>query len=179
MTHGELAKALKLSRPTISRDVKKGMPLSIEGAKEWRDEHKEFKGEKTGPKPKIEYDEPVPQLPNRLRRERQEYQIAKRLALMDASEGAKLNELRQEYDKVARLVQADYLDRIDCALNRRLLSTYGDPDDCFESFVKALVELADHWQNVLDTEYDESKDAAAKPASREKGPTVLRVDRAG
>ena len=52
MTHAELAKALKLSRPTISRDVKKGMPLDVSRAKEWRDEHKEFRGEKTGPKAK-------------------------------------------------------------------------------------------------------------------------------
>jgi hypothetical protein len=140
--------------PTISRDVAKGMPLNIEGAKRWRDEHKEFKGEKTGPKPKIEYDD-EPQLPNWLRRERQEYQISKRLALMDASDGEKLDELRLQYDKVARLVQADYLDRIDHALTRRLLSVYGDPEDCFASFVNALSELVDKWQEVLDAEDDE------------------------
>ena len=156
MTHAELAKALKLSRPTISRDVKKGMPLDVARAKEWRNEHKEFRGDKTGPKPKIEYDdEEEPQLPNWLRRERQEYQIAKRLAQLDASDGAKLEELRAEYDKVARLVQADYLDRIDRALNRRLLSTFGHPDDCLASFVDALSELSDKWQEVLDTEDDE------------------------
>jgi hypothetical protein len=153
MTHAELAKALRLSRPTISRDAAKGMPLDVQRAKEWREEHKEFRGEKTGPKPKIEYDdEPEPQLPKWLRRERQEYQLAKQMARMDANDGEKLLALRQEYDKAARLVQADYLDRIDRALSRRLLSTYGEPDDCFESFVKELGELADKWQKILAVE---------------------------
>ena len=125
-------------------------------AKEWRDEHKEFRGEKTGPKPKIEGDDDDrPQSPNWLRREQQEYQIAKRMCSVD---GAKRDELRVEYDKLARLVQADYLVRIDSALHRRLLSTYGDPEDCFASFVNALVELADRWQEILDEGDDESKD---------------------
>ena len=74
MTHAELAKALKLSRP-ISRDVAKGMPVDVRGAKGWREEHKEFRGEKTSPKPKIEYDdESEPQLPKWLRLELKEWQ---------------------------------------------------------------------------------------------------------
>jgi hypothetical protein len=152
MTHGELAKALNLSRPTISRDVKKGMPLNVRGAKEWREEHKTILGEKTGPKTIERYDEPQPQLPKFLLREIEEIRLAKRIASMDANDGEKLVTLRQEYDKAARLVQVDSLNRIDRAVNRRLLSTYGDPDDCFASFVRALVELADKWQEVLDVE---------------------------
>ena len=160
MTHAALAKALKLSRPTISRDVAEGMPLDVKGAEEWRDVHKEFRGEKTGPKPKIEYDDELePQLPKFVRRELKEYSIAKQISKLDARDSrdrAKMDELRAEYDKIARLVQADYLDRIDCALNRRLLSTFGSPDDCFESFVKDLVELADKWRDVLETEAEEA-----------------------
>lgn len=155
MTHGELAKALRLSRPTISRDVKKGMPLDVARAKEWRNEHKEFRGEKTGPKPKIEYDDDEPRLPRFVLREIDEIRLAKRIAPMDASDGAKLDALRAEYDKVARLVQLDYLFRIDNALTRRMLSTCGDPDDCLASFVNALSELVDKWQEVLDAEDDE------------------------
>jgi hypothetical protein len=56
MTHASLAHALKLSRPTISRNVKNGMPLDVEGAKLWRAAHVLYRGEKTGPKPKIEYE---------------------------------------------------------------------------------------------------------------------------
>jgi hypothetical protein len=100
MTHAELAKALKLSRPTISRDVAKGMPLDVKGAKEWREEHKEFRGEKTGPKPKIGYDdESEPQLPRFLLREIEEIRLTKRIAAMDGNDGEKLVALRQEYDK--------------------------------------------------------------------------------
>ena len=57
-----------------------------------------------------------------------------------------------EHFQVARLVQADYLDRIDYALTRRLMSAYGDPNDCFESFVRELGELADKWQEILDAD---------------------------
>ena len=57
-----------------------------------------------------------------------------------------------EHIQVARLVQAGYLDRIDYALTRRLMSVYGDPDDCFESFVRELGELADKWQEILDAD---------------------------
>jgi len=78
---------------------------------------------------------------------------------MDASDGEKLDTLRVEYDKVARLVQADYLDRKDCAINRRLLSVYGGPDDCFHSFVNALAELEKKWQEVLIAECDDSDQA--------------------
>jgi hypothetical protein len=158
MTHAELAKALKLSRPTISRDVAKGMPLDGRGAQEWREEHKEFRGDKTGPKT-IEYDEPEPQqLPRFLLREIEEIRLARRVVTMDAKDGDKLDALRAEYDKVPRLVQADYLARIDHALTRRLLSVYGSPDDCFESFVRELMDLADRWRKVLAVECDESAD---------------------
>ena len=75
---------------------------------------------------------------------------------MDAGDGEKLDELRSQYDKVARLVQADYLDRIDSALNRRVLSTRGDTEDCSANFVQALVELADHWQEILEAGDDEN-----------------------
>lgn len=56
MTHAKLARALKLSRPTISRDVAKGMPLDVRGAKKWRDENKLIRINKSGPKPKVEYE---------------------------------------------------------------------------------------------------------------------------
>ena len=61
-------------------------------------------------------------MPKFVLREVEEVRLAKRLARMDASDGVKLDELELEYDKVARLVQADCLDRIDHALTRRLLS---------------------------------------------------------
>jgi hypothetical protein len=32
------------------------------------------------------------------------------------------------------------------------MSVYGDPDDCFESFVRELGELADKWQEILDAD---------------------------
>lgn len=54
MTHAELAQALELSRPQISRDVAKGMPLDVQGAKKWRNENKLVRINKSGPKPKIE-----------------------------------------------------------------------------------------------------------------------------
>ena len=149
MTHSELAKSLKLSRSTISRDVAKGMPLDIAGAKRWREEFKDIRGEKTGPKTIEHYDEPEQRLPKFLLREIEEVRLAKRIAPMHASDGEKLVALRQEYDKVACLVQADYLDRLDCALTRRMLSTYGGPGDCFESFVEALAELVEKWQEAL------------------------------
>ncbi len=155
MTHSELAKSLKLSRSTISRDVAKGMPVDIAGAKRWREEFKDIRGEKTGPKTIEHYDEPEQRLPKFLLLEIEEIRLAKRLAPMDASDGEKLDALRAEHDKVARLVQVDYLFRIDNALTRRMLSTCGDPDDCFASYVNALSELVDKWQEVLDAEDDE------------------------
>jgi hypothetical protein len=94
-------------------------------------------------------------LPKFVLREIEEVRLAKRLARMDASDAAKLDELELEYDKVARLVQADYLDRIDHALTRRLLSVYGHPEDCFASLVRALSELVEKCQEVLGTEDDE------------------------
>lgn len=132
------------------------MPLNIAGAKRWRDENKDIRGEKTGPKTIDEdEDEPEAQLPNFLLREIKEYRLSKRIVGMDARDNGRLDELRQEYDKLARLVEADYLDRIDSALNRRLVSTYGEPGDCFESFVGALGELVDKWEEIMDTKDDE------------------------
>jgi hypothetical protein len=50
MTHAQLAKALNLSRATISKDAAKGMPVNVQGAKQWREDNKLFQVNKTGPK---------------------------------------------------------------------------------------------------------------------------------
>jgi hypothetical protein len=68
MTRSELAKALRLARSTVTRDVAAGMPLDIRGAREWRAEHKNIVGEKTGPKTQEREDEKEKaSLPNWLR----------------------------------------------------------------------------------------------------------------
>ncbi len=51
MTHKQLAQALNLSRPQISKDVARGMPVDLPGAKQWRSDNKLFQVNKTGPKP--------------------------------------------------------------------------------------------------------------------------------
>ena len=78
MTHSELAKALRLARSTVS-DVAAGTPLDIRGAKEWRAEHKNIVGEKTGPKTVEHEEEERVQLPNWLRQEHREYLLSKQI----------------------------------------------------------------------------------------------------
>jgi hypothetical protein len=78
MTHAELAKALKLSRSTVTRDVARGMPLNVRGAIEWREEFKDIRGEKTGPKT-IDFDDEdyeTPSVPRWVRHEHEEYLLS-------------------------------------------------------------------------------------------------------
>lgn len=51
MTHADLAKALSLSRPQVSKDIKRGMPANVKGAKAWREDNKLFQVNKSGRKP--------------------------------------------------------------------------------------------------------------------------------
>jgi hypothetical protein len=166
MTHAELAKALKLARSTVTRAVAVGMPLDIRGAKEWRAEHKNIVGEKTGPKTvEREEDERV-QLPNWLRHEHREYLLSKQIGdLMftiprTANQDNQLTALRAKYELIADAVLDDHLDLIDAALTRRLLTCGGfSPDEATEKYVNALSELVEKWQELLDASDDESADA--------------------
>ena len=128
MTHAELAKALKLARSTVTRDVAAGMPLNIRGAKEWRAEHKNIVGEKTGPKTPHEEREENEQvgLPNWLREEHRERLLSQQIQdLMwtsnrTAAQDNQLVALRSTYELLANDVLTDHLELIEAALNRRL-----------------------------------------------------------
>lgn len=52
--------------------------------------------------------------------------------------------------------------RIDSAIERRFVGTYGEPGDCFESFVEVLAELVEKWQAILYAE-DEEELAESAP----------------
>jgi hypothetical protein len=157
MTHSELAKGLKLARSTVTRDVAAGMPIDIRGAKEWRAEHKNISGEKTGPKGvEREEDERV-QLPNWLRQEHREYLLAKRIGdLMftiprSANQDAQLVALRAKYELIADAVLDDHLELIDAALTRRLLTCGGfSKDEATEKYLNGLTELVERWTEVLE-----------------------------
>jgi hypothetical protein len=163
MTHSELAKALKLARSTVTRDVAAGMPLDIRGAREWRAEHKNIVGEKTGPKTlEREEDEHV-QLPNWLRQEHREYLLSKQIGdLMftiprTANQDNQLIELRAKYELIADAVLDDHLELIDAALTRRLLTCDGfSKDEATEKYLNGLTELVERWQEILDVDDNET-----------------------
>jgi hypothetical protein len=158
MTHAELAKALKLARSTVTRDVAAGMPLDIRGAREWRAEHKNIIGEKTGPKTvEREEDERV-QLPNWLRQEHREYLLAKQIGdLMfttrTANQDGQLAALRAKYELIADAVLDDHLELIDAALTRRLLTCGGfSKDEATEKYLNGLTELVERWPEILEAD---------------------------
>jgi hypothetical protein len=165
MTHSELAKALKLARSTVTRDVAAGMPLDIRGARSWREEHKNIGGEKTGPKTE-ERDEvqcvAVSQLD---RRENQERLLSKQIQELmwtsprTANQDKHLVELRAKYELLAADVLDDHLELIEGALNRRFFTCGGfSSDEALEKCVGTLSELVEKWQELLDAD-DESEDA--------------------
>jgi hypothetical protein len=159
MTHSELAKALHLARSTVTRDVAAGMPLNIRGAKEWRAEHKNISGEKTGPKTvEREEDERV-QLPNWLRQEHREYLLSNQIGELmftiprTANQDNQLAALRVKYELIADAVLDDHLDRIDAALTRRLLTCGGfSKDEATERYLNGLTELVERWTEILDVD---------------------------
>ena len=170
MTHAELAKALHLARSTVTRDVAAGMPLNIRGAREWREEHKNIVGEKTGPKTQEheEHEEKERvQLPNWLRQEQRERLLSQQIqGLMWTSprtvnQDNQLVALRAKYELLAADVLDDHLELIEAALNRRFFTCGGfSSDEAAEKYVGALSELVEKWQEVLDADDDESEDAA-------------------
>jgi hypothetical protein len=168
MTHSELAKALHLARSTVTRDVAAGMPLDIRGAREWREEHKNISGEKTGPKVQEPEEKERVQLPNWLRREHQEYLLSKQIQELmwtsprTANQDKQLVDLRAKYELMAATVLDDHLDLIEAALNRRLFTCGGfNPDEAFEKYVNALSELAEKWQEINDVDDEEDETALA------------------
>jgi hypothetical protein len=170
MTHAELAKALKLARSTVTRDVAAGMPLDIRGAREWREEHKNISGEKTGPKAQEHEEQERVQLPNWLRREHQEYLLSKQIQELmwtiprTANQDNRLVALRARYEVLADGVLNDHLGLIEAALNRRLFTCGGfNPDEALERYVNALSELAEKWQEINDV--DDVEDEAETPAT--------------
>jgi hypothetical protein len=169
MTHAELAKALHLARSTVTRDVAAGMPLNIRGAREWREEHKNIVGEKTGPKTQEheEHEEKERvQLPNWLRQEHRERLLSQQIQdLMwtsprTANQDNQVVALRAKYELLADAVLSDHLDTIEAALNRRLFTCGGfSSDEAPEKYVNALSELVERWQEILET--DEADDEAS------------------
>jgi hypothetical protein len=165
MTHAELAKGLRLARSTVTRDVAAGMPLNIRGAREWRAEHKNIVGEKTGPKTQEREDESEKQgLPNWLRQEHRERLLSQQIRdLMwtnprTANRDAQLVTLRAKYELLAASVLDDHLELVEAALNRRFLSCGGfSPDEAPERYVDALSELVEKWQGILDAEGDKEQ----------------------
>jgi hypothetical protein len=164
MTHSELAKSLRLSRSTVSRDVAAGMPLDIRGAKEWRAEHKNIAGDKTGPKTVDREEDERVQLPNWLRQEHREYLLSKQIGdLMftnprTAYQDEQLTALRAKYELIADAVLDDHLDLIDAALHRRLLTCGGfSKDEATEKYLAGLVELVERWTKILADDEEEPK----------------------
>jgi hypothetical protein len=162
MTHLELAKALHLARSTVTRDVAAGMPTNIRGAKEWRAEHKNIVGEKTGPKTQErEEDEEKGKtcLPNWLRQEHREKLLSKQIQdLMwtsprTANQDAQLVALRAKYELLANDVLTDHIELIEAALNRRLFTSGGfTANEALEKYVNALSEVVERWQEILDAD---------------------------
>jgi hypothetical protein len=164
MTHSELAKALKLARSTVTRDVAAGMPLDIRGAKEWRAEHKNISGEKTGPKTVEREDSEKQGLPNWLRQEHQERLLSEQIQNLMWTSPRTVNQdnqlvtLRAKYELLAASVLDDHLELVEAALNRRFLSCGGfSPDEAPERYVDALSELVEKWQGILDGEGDKEQ----------------------
>jgi hypothetical protein len=159
MTHSELAKALRLARSTVTRDVAAGMPLDIRGAKEWRAEHKNISGEKTGPKTQREDESEKQGLPNWLRQEHRERLLSKQIQdLMwtnprTANQDAQLAALRTKYELLADAVLNDHVDLIESAFNRRLFTSGGfTANEAPEKYVNALSEIVERWQEILDAD---------------------------
>src|ERR1700747_2614018 len=162
MTHAELAKALHLARSPVTRDVAAGMPLNIRGAREWREEHKNIVGEKTGPKTQEheEHEEKERvQLPNWLRQEHRERLLSQQIQdLMwtsprTANQEKQLVALRAKYEVLAAAVVNDYLATIEAALNRRLFTCGGfSSDEAIDKYVGALSELVERWQEILEAD---------------------------
>lgn len=157
MTHSELAKALKLARSTVTRDVAAGMPLNIRGAKEWRAEHKNISGEKTGPKTEERDEENRIAVSQSDRREHQERLLSKQIQDLMWTSPRTVNQnnesvtLRAKYELLAASVLDDHLELVEAALNRRLFSCGGfSPDEALEKYVNALSELVEKWQGILD-----------------------------
>jgi hypothetical protein len=172
MTHAELAKALKLARSTVTRDVAAGIPLDIRGAREWREEHKNISGEKTGPKAQEHEEQERVQLPNWLRREHQEYLLSKQIQELmwtiprTANQDNQLVALRTRYEVLADGGLNDHLDLIEAALNRRLFTCGGfNSDEALERYVNALSELAERWQEINDVEDEAETPATASPSN--------------
>lgn len=93
-----------------------------EGAKEWREEFKDIRGEKTGPKTVDCDDEPKKsRLPLWLLQEQQEYLLGYQICKLIGSDDPKLPVLREEFEGLADIVLQNHLDLMDRALNRRLL----------------------------------------------------------
>jgi hypothetical protein len=162
MTHSELAKALHLARSTVTRDVAAGMPLNIRGAKEWRAEHKNIVGEKTGPKTQEHEENEKGVLPNWLRQEHRERLLSKQIQdLMwtsprTANQDNQLAALRAKYELLADAVLNDHLDLIEAALNRRLFTSGGfTPNEAPEEHVGALSEVVERWQEILEADDNE------------------------
>jgi hypothetical protein len=166
MTHAELAKELRLARSTVTRDVAAGMPLNIRGAREWRAEHKNIVGEKTGPKTQKHEEKDRVQLPNWLRQEQRERLLSQQIQdLMWTNprtdhQDKQLVALRAKYDVLADEVLNDHLDLIEAALNRRLFTCGGfSKDEALDKYVNAVSELVERWQQII--EADEADDVEA------------------
>jgi hypothetical protein len=160
VTHAELAKKLNLSRATVTRDVAKGMPLDVKGALEWREEFKDIRGEKTGPKT-IERDEEQPnraRTPSWVQQEHQEYLLARQI-VDSHGDDPKLPVLQQQYEEAAAIVLQNHVNLVDAAIKRRFMVCPGyAPNEAPEKYVSALVELADKWQEVLEATNEEVLD---------------------
>ena len=71
--------------------------------------------------------------------------------------------LRAKYELLAAAVLDDHLDLIEAAINRRFFSCGGfSKDEAFEKYVNALSEFAEKWQEIVDTDDDESKGEAVE-----------------
>jgi hypothetical protein len=148
------------------------MPLNIRGAKEWRAEHKNIVGEKTGPKTQHEEREENEQvgLPNWLRQEHREYLLSKQIGdLMlaiprTANQDNELTALRAEYELIADAVLDDHLDLIDAALIRRLLTCGGfSKDEATEKYLAGPTELVERWTKTLAIEADDEVEEPETP----------------
>jgi hypothetical protein len=166
MTHAELAKELRLARSTVTRDVAAGMPLNIRGAREWRAEHKNIVGEKTGPKTQEHEEKERVQLPNWLRQEQRERLLSQQIQELmwtdprTDHQDKQLVTLRAKYDVLADEVLNDHLDLIEAALNRRLFTCGGfSKDEALDKYVNAVSELVERWQQII--EADEADDVEA------------------
>jgi hypothetical protein len=131
------------------------MPLSVDGALRWREEFKDIRGEKTGPKTLDYYDEETPSVPRWVREEWQEISLARRIHRLNGDD-PQLPVLRRQFEKLADTVLGNLVDLITAAINRRFYTCPGfEPDEAFEKYIEALASLVDRWQQVLDVS-DES-----------------------